>query len=391
MPAALIPRTAADTATRLARGFPIVAITGPRQSGKTTLARAVFPDKPYVSLEDPDEREFATADPRRFLARFDAHGAVLDEIQRCPALFSYLQALVDTRQRMGDFVLTGSQQPGLVSGLTQSLAGRVGLVQLLPFSMGELEAAGRLPTSLDAVLWRGLYPPLHHRDLTPGDWLANYVATYVERDVRQMLAVRDLSLFQRFLRLCAARSGQLLNLSALASDCGITHVTAREWLTVLEASYLVMLLRPYHRNFGKRLVKTPKLYLLDPGLMAWLLGIRSAETLGTHAQRGALFETLVVTECVKHAFHRGEAADLYFWRDGAGLEVDLLRERDGHLQAMELKSGATFASDWLGPLRRWQALADTPTDMPWLVYGGEHSAERQGVQAIAWRDLPKRL
>ncbi|WP_338414807.1 ATP-binding protein [uncultured Sphaerotilus sp.] len=391
MPAALIPRTAAATATRLARGFPIVAITGPRQSGKTTLARAVFPDKPYVSLEDPDEREFATADPRRFLARFDAHGAVLDEIQRCPALFSYLQGLVDTRQRMGDFVLTGSQQPGLVSGLTQSLAGRVGLVQLLPFSMGELEAAGRLPSSLDEVLWRGLYPPLHHRDLTPGDWLANYVATYVERDVRQMLAVRDLSLFQRFLRLCAARSGQLLNLSALAGDCGITHVTAREWLTVLEASYLVMLLRPYHRNFGKRLVKTPKLYLLDPGLMAWLLGIRSTETLGTHAQRGALFETLIVTECVKHAFHRGEAADLYFWRDGAGLEVDLLRERDGHLQAMELKSGATFASDWLGPLRRWQALADTPTEMPWLVYGGAHSAERQGVQAIAWRDLPKRL
>jgi len=214
------------------------------------------------------------------------------------------------------------------------------------------------------VLWRGLYPPLHHRDL---------------------------SLFQRFLRLCAARSGQLLNLSALASDCGITHVTAREWLTVLEASYLVMLLRPYHRNFGKRLVKTPKLYLLDPGLMAWLLGIRSAETLSTHAQRGALFETLIVTECVKHAFHRGEAADLYFWRDGAGLEVDLLREREGSLQPMELKSGATFASDWLGPLRRWQTLADTPTETPWLVYGGEHSAERQGAQVIAWRDLPTRL
>ena len=185
-----------------------------------------------------------------------------------------------------------------------------------------------------------------------------------------MLAVRDLSLFQRFLRLCAARSGQLLNLSALASDCGITHVTAREWLTVLEASYLVMLLRPYHRNFGKRLVKTPKLYLLDPGLMAWLLGIRSAETLSTHAQRGALFETLIVTECVKHAFHRGEAADLYFWRDGAGLEVDLLREREGCLQPMELKSGATFASDWLahcGAGKPWS----TPPPKPrgWSTVG----------------------
>jgi predicted AAA+ superfamily ATPase len=311
----------------------------------------VFPDKPYISLEDPDEREFATVDPRRFLARFDANGAVLDEIQRCPALFSYLQALVDSRQRMGDFVLTGSQQPGLVSGLTQSLAGRVGLVQLLPFSMGELAAAGRAPDTGGArPVAVPAFPALVRGPLEP---------------VAQ-----------------PQRAGRRL---------WLTHVTARAWLTVLEASYLVLLLRPYQRNFGKRLVKTPKLYLLDPGLMAWLLGIRSAETLGTHAQRGALFETLIVTECVKHAFHRGEAADLYFWRDGAGLEVDLLREREGRLQPMELKSGATFASDWLGPLRRWQALADTPAETPWLVYGGNQSAERQGVQAIAWRDLPDRL
>jgi predicted AAA+ superfamily ATPase len=382
----MIKRTAEELARTLARGFPIVAFTGPRQSGKTTLARALFPEHAYVSLEDPVDREFALRDPRGFLARFP-EGAVIDEVQRCPDLFSYLQGLVDTRRRMGDFILTGSQQFGLLSGISQSLAGRVGLVQLLPFALAELRAAGRMPQSLDAVLWQGGFPPLYDRELLPHLWFPNYVATYVERDVRQLLAVRDIDLFQRFVKLCAARTGQLLNLSSLAVDCGISHTAAREWLTVLEASYLVMRLPPYFRNFGKRLVKTPKLYFLDVGLAAWLLGIRDADTLNTHALRGALFETWVVTELVKERFNAGQPADLYFWRDNIGHEVDVVFESQGRLQPVEIKSGATFVTDWLAGVRKWVGFAGEDALPPRIVYGGDDSYVREGVQVQSWRSF----
>ena len=383
----MIPRQAQQAATRLARGFPVVAITGPRQAGKTTLARDLFSQHAYVSLEDPEQRSFALEDPRGFLARFRG-GVILDEVQRCPQLFSYLQGVVDERPVMGQFVLTGSQQFGLQSAISQSLAGRVGLLQLLPFSMAELAQAGRLPEDLDTLLLTGGYPPLYDRDLSPDLWFPSYVATYVERDVRQMLAVRDLDRFQRFVRLCAARSGQLLNLSSLASDAGISHVTAREWLTVLEASYLVLRLPPYHSNFGKRLVKTPKLYFLDVALAAWLLGIRDRDAISIHAQRGALFETLVVSEFVKMRFHAAQPIDLYFWRDNVGLEVDLLFEIGNALQAIECKSGSTFASDWLASLNRWQSLTSSTSRAPWIVYGGSDSYQRQGAQVLSWRDLP---
>lgn len=382
----MIKRQAENLARTLAQGFPIIAFTGPRQSGKTTLARELFADRAYVTLEDPVEKEYALRDPRGFLARF-ADGAVIDEAQRCPELFSYLQGLVDTRRRMGDFILTGSQQFGLRSGISQSLAGRVGLVQLLPFSLGELTAGGMLPASLDAVLWHGGYPPLFDREVPPPLWFANYVSTYVERDVRQLLAVRDLDLFQRFVKLCAARTGQLLNLSALAADCGISHTAAREWLSVLETGYLVMRLPPYFKNFGKRLVKTPKLYFLDVGLAAWLLGIRDAETLNTHAMRGALFETWAVSELVKQRFNTGQLLDLYFWRDNVGHEVDVIFEAQGKLQSIEIKSGATFVADWLAAARKWTSFAGDAAQPPWIVYGGDGSYVREGARAIAWRDL----
>lgn len=382
----MIPRQAQSVALELAKGFPILALTGPRQSGKTTLARAMFPDRPYVTLEDPEQREFALGDPRGFLARF-AEGAIIDEAQRCPELFSYLQGHVDARGRMGDFILTGSQQFGLHSGISQSLAGRVGLVQLLPFSLPELAGAGKLPDRLDELLWQGGYPPLYDRPLSPDLWFPNYVATYLERDVRQLLTVRDLSLFQRFLKLCAARTGQLLNLSSLASDCGISHTTAREWLSVLEASYIVMRLPPYFRNFGKRLVKTPKLYFLDTGMAAWLLGIRDAQTLNTHAQRGALFETLVVSEFVKRRYNAAQPADIYFWRDNVGHEVDLLFEVGERLQAIEIKSGSTLARDWLDAIRKWQGFAGDMALPPWLIYGGEEGYRREGVKVSGWREL----
>lgn len=382
----MIPRLAQTTAQRLAQGFPILTITGPRQSGKTTLARTLFADRPYVSLEDPEHREFAHSDPRGFLARF-REGAVIDEVQHVPALFSYLQGVVDERRRMGDFILTGSQQFGLMARIGQSLAGRVGRLELLPFSAAELAAAGRLPADLDTLLWQGGYPPLYDRPLSPSDWFPNYIATYLERDVRQLLQVRDLTLFQRFVRLCAARTGQLLNLSALAADSGISHTTAREWLTVLEASYLVWRLAPYHRNFGKRLVKTPKLYFLDTGLAAALLGIREADTLGIHAQRGALFETWVVSELIKQRFNAGRPPDLYFWRDNTGNEVDVLFESGSRLQPIEIKSGATFVREWLKALHRWQGYAGDETLPGWLIYGGEDSYQREQTEIRSWRSM----
>jgi predicted AAA+ superfamily ATPase len=382
----LIQRDAAETLRRLARGFPIVAITGPRQAGKTTLARQIFADKPYVTLEDPEEREFALSDPRRFLMRFP-DGAILDEVQRCPELLSYLQGVVDERRRMGGFVLTGSQQFGLLSGITQTLAGRVGLVQLLPFSISELKAAGKFPVDLDKLLLQGSYPPLYDRRIAPADWFPNYVNTYIERDVRQVLAVRDLTLFQRFLRMCAARSGQLLNLSSLGADCGISHATAREWITVLEASYVLMLLKPYHNNFGKRLVKTPKLYFLDVGLAAWLLGIRDTGSMAVHAQRGALFETWVVSEYVKRELNAGATPELFFWRDSAGNEVDLVYETPDGLQGVEIKSGATFVPDWLDGLKKWRALPGNQARKPRVVYGGKQTQARETADLIGWRDL----
>lgn len=362
----------------------MVLLTGPRQAGKTTLARLAFPEKVYVSLENPDEREFAERDPKRFLQRFP-DGAILDEVQRCPALLSWLQGLVDERRRMGDFVLTVSQQFELASGVSQSLAGRVGRVELLSLSGAELAEHGGLPDQIDTLLWQGGYPALYDRQLTPGDWFANYVATYLERDVRQLLAVRDLSLFQRFVRMCAARSGQLLNLAALGADCGISAVTAREWLSVLEASFLVLRVPPYFRNFGKRLVKTPKLYFLDVGLMSWLLGIRNAASVETHASRGALFETWVVSELAKRHLNAGWPADMYFWRDSAGHEVDLLLETQEGLQAVEIKSGMTFAADWPQAVTKWRALTGEESRLPWVVFGGEGDYERQACRALGWR------
>ncbi|WP_408022310.1 ATP-binding protein [Spiribacter onubensis] len=382
----MIPRDAKVTALELARGFPIVSFTGPRQSGKTTLARALFGDHAYVSLEDPEQREFATADPKGFLARFKA-GLILDEVQRAPELFSWLQGVVDSERSMGRFVLTGSQEFGLRAGITQSLAGRVGLVHLLPLSLSELAGAGVVAGSLDMAMLQGGYPPIHDREVPPRLWFPNYVNTYLERDVPQLLEVRNREQFRRFVRLCAAHTGQLVNLSAIGADCGISHVTAREWLSVLEASYLVVRVPPYFRNFGKRLVKRPKLYFVDVGLAAWLLGIRDPETLNTHPLRGALFETLVVSEMLKERFNGGEPAELYFWRDHVGHEVDLVWERQGELHAMEIKSGATFAPDWLDGIDRWRRVTGGEEVKSTLVYGGDEVFVRDGVEVRSWRGV----
>ena len=382
----MIPRDAAHTLTRLAKGFPVIAITGPRQAGKTTLARNLFQDKPYISLENPDEREFALADPKRFLARFP-EGAILDEVQRCPQLLSWLQGLVDERQRMGDFILTGSAQFSLIESITQTLAGRVARVELLPLSASELGHVNKLPDALTQMLFQGGYPTLYDRPVSPQDWFSNYVATYVERDVRQLIAVRDLGQFQTFVKMCAARTGQLLNLTALGADCGISAITAKKWLTVLETSYVVTLLRPHFRNYGKRLVKTPKLYFLDSGLAAWLMGIRDAKTLETHAARGALFETWVVSELYKQRLNAGLAPDLYFWRDNSGQEIDVLCETTQGLQAIEIKSGSTYASDWTQSLKKWRLLSEAESLNSSILYGGTNNFERDGINVWGWKDV----
>jgi predicted AAA+ superfamily ATPase len=379
------PRDLSPTLRRLARQFPVVAVTGPRQAGKTTLVRQVFGDKPYVSLEDPVELGFAQSDPRGFLQRF-AQGAIFDEAERWPDLFTHLQGLVDADRVPGRFVLTGSQQFGLMAGVTQSLAGRFGLSRLMPLALSEIRPHG----DLYAHLWRGGYPALWQTERTAlesNDWFGAYIATYVERDVRQLLQVQNLSTFQRFVRLCAARTGTLLNLVSLATDAGISHTTARQWLSVLESSELVFLLQPYHRNFGKRLVKTPKLYFTDTGLAAWLVGIRDPELLALHPMRGALFETWVLSEFRKFRLNRGLPADLYFWRDNNGLEADLVFETTEGLQCVEIKSSQTITPDLVRAGQRASRFVTEPAPQPWLIHGAPENYTREGVRCIGWQSF----
>ena len=358
-----------------------MAVTALRQSGKTTLVRVAFPDHEYANLENPAEREFAETDPAGFLRRFQS-GVILDEAQRCPHLFEWLQGIVDDSQQPGQFILTGSRQFGLLSGITQSLAGRVALVNLLPLAATELRAVSQLPATADEGVVRGGYPPLFDRSLDPGIWFANYAQTYLERDVRQLLNVRDLSQFQRFLRLCAGRSGQLLNLSSLGDDAGLTHNTIREWISVLEASFVVHRLPPHHQNFNKRLVKTPKLYFHDTGLAAWLLGIESAQQLATHPLRGPLFETWCVSELLKRRFNTARPSNLSFWRDRLGHEVDLLLETPEGIQAVEIKATATPASAALRGLQRWRAMVGQAGPRLRLIYAGQSFQQRADAEFV---------
>ena len=391
MTAPFVPRRIQPTLLELARSFPVVTVTGPRQSGKPTLCRMAFPELPYVSLEDPDQRRFALTDPRGFLAGL-GDGAVLDEVQRAPELLSYLQGVVDDDPRPGRWVLTGSANLELRAEVTQSLAGRTALVELLPLDIDERSRLAPVDDLWQAV-WQGGYPAIHHRGVAADRWLAAYVATYVERDVRQILAVGDLNAFQGFLELVAGRTANLVNLSALGGDAGVSHNTAKSWLSVLEASYLVNRLPPLSRNLAKRVVKTPKLHLVDSGLACWLLGIRSPDELRLHPLRGALFESWVVAEVRKATSGGGSRVRLSFWRDRRDREVDLVVDRGHDLVAVEVKSGATVDPSFFASLELFNGLARDAVPPPpggvrrVLVSGSESRQQRSAGVVLPWREI----
>jgi uncharacterized protein len=395
----MLKRTLAKKLKEAAKHYPVVTLTGPRQSGKTTLVKMNFPNYDYVSLEEPDQRAFALEDPRGFLFQFPEK-VILDEIQRAPDLFSYIQTIVDTKDISGQFILTGSQNFLLLQKVSQSLAGRCAVLHLLPFSLSELkqrrplsvDTIGRqlpdknrsLNEELSSVIFEGFYPRIHDKRLNPVDWLGNYFQTYIERDVRDVLNVGDLEAFSRFVRLCAGRNGQLLNLSSLANDCGITHTTSKRWISILEASFILFLLRPHYKNFSKRLIKSPKLYFLDTGLLSYLLRIRSAEDLRIHSQYGSIFESYIISELLKNHMNRGEEHPIYFWRDSTGNEIDILMDQGDSLIPLEIKAGQTVSSDFFKGIRFWKKLSNDLEQPTALVYGGDKSFIRSDTYVYAW-------
>lgn len=379
----MIERTLKTKMVQLAGKFPVVTLTGPRQSGKSTLLKHSFPDYQYISLEDPDLREFATNDPRGFIASYPKR-VIIDEAQRVPSLFSYLQSHVDNVDDAGMYLLAGSHNFLLMESVNQSLAGRTAVLKLLPLSHEEMKAAGVLPATVNEEIFTGSYPRLYDKQIAPTDYYPYYIQTYVERDVRLMKNIGNLALFIKFIKLCAGRIGQLLNLSSLANECGISMPTAKGWLSVLEASYICYELHPDSNNFAKRLVKTPKLYFYDTGLACSLLGISYADQVQSHFLRGGLFENMVVNSFVKRMWHSGRNADLRFWRDSQGNEVDLLDYSDGEAVAYEIKSGATFSPSFFGGLSKWAELSSTPTDRLNVIYGGENGLTTSKGKLIAW-------
>ncbi|HDQ07719.1 MAG TPA: ATP-binding protein [Methanoculleus sp.] len=383
-----IPREARAKLLELAAEFPGVVVVGPRQSGKTTLVRNTFPEKEYVLLEDPDTRAFAEEDPRSFLAQFGDEGAILDEVQRVPKLFSYLQGVLDEGGRPGRFILTGSQNFLMMERISQTLAGRTGILKLLPFSLRELSNAGIPCDRYEDCLYQGMYPRLYANAISPTDFYSAYTQTYLERDLRQLRQVHDLSTFQTFIKMCAQRSGQVVNYSSLAADCGISHSTAREWISLLEASFILYPLHTHHKNYNKRLIKMPKLYFTDPGLAAYLAGIQDADQLAHHPLKGGLFETLIIGEFLKYRLNRAQEPALYFWRDRTGHEVDCLIEHRGAAAIpVEIKAGRTTAQDFFKNLNYYSNLAGATSETSFVVYGGDRTQKRIQGTAVSCKNL----
>ena len=381
----MIQRIAGKKISELAAKFKAVAVTGARQTGKTTLVKQIFKDKPYVSLENPDNRSFALEDPRGFLANYP-NGAILDEIQRTPALFSYLQEILDNTKQKGLFILTGSNNFLLQQSISQTLAGRIATIHLLPFSIEELKNGKVLPKNDDELMIKGFYPPVYDQDIDPQDWCPNYIRTYIEKDVRQIKNITDLIVFERFIKLLAGRSGQELNNSALAVETGVDVKTVQSWIGILESSFIIYLLKPHHKNFNKTIVKRPKLYFYDSALVCYLLGIRDNNHLQTHPLKGAIFEGMVITELLKNRTNAGLDINLFYWRDKTGHEVDLIIDNGKTLLPIEIKSGMTISKDYFKNIDYWTNLSGSKK--AFILYtGAQHQKRSDGTEIMNWRAL----
>ncbi len=380
----MFQRSIAEKTKRYAKQYPVVTITGPRQSGKTTLVKNLFPKKKYVSLEDIESRNQAEQDPKGFLARYP-EGAIIDEIQRTPDLFSYIQTIVDEKNKEGMFILTGSQQFEMMENLSQSLAGRTAIVKLLPFSYDEVYTNSP-PSDLYNLLYTGFYPRIFDKNLNPTEAMSFYVSTYLERDVRKLINVKDLSIFGNFLKLLAGRSGQILNMNSLSDDCGISPNTIRSWVSLLEASYIIKRVSPYYKNLNKRLIKAPKIHFLDSGLLCYLLGITEPEQLVTHPLRGAIFESYIVSEVYKYYYHNGIPDSIYYFRDYQGHEVDLLIENSLSINLIEIKSSATFQENYLKGLKYFEKNY-TGAITKSLIYGGEEIYKYKDTDILNWKNV----
>ncbi len=380
----MIKRGIENRLLKLANSFKAVAVMGPRQSGKTTLVKSLFPEKDYVSLENPDIRTYALEDPRGFINDFK-NGAIFDEVQRTPDLFSYLQEVIDNSNDKGQFILTGSNNLLLNQNISQTLAGRVGYINLLPFTNSEIEAQNENKSDLD-LLFNGFYPPVFDQNLDPTEWFPSYIQTYIERDVRQIKNVTDLILFERFLRIAAGRTAQELNMTSISNDCGVDVKTVQAWISVLETSYIIFLLKPHHKNYNKTIVKRPKLFFYDTGIVCSLLGITEVDQLNYHPLKGSIFETMVVSEQVKSQSFDSKSGNLFYWRDKTGHEIDLIIEKAGSIYPMEIKSAKTINTRFFKNLTYYQNLSGVKQSA--LLYSGDEEQNRSnGIKVVNWRKL----
>lgn len=384
----MFKREISSTISRYSK-FPVVGIFGPRQSGKTTIAKSTFPNHTYLNFEHPATRQFAEEDPEGFLREYEnQYGLILDEFQHVPQILSYIQLIVDNKKRPGYFVITGSQNFLMNQAVTQSLAGRIGILTLLPLSIKELWSNKLLPTEVNQLILNGSYPRLYEDQFTPNELYPSYIQSYVERDVRQLINIESLKTFQKFMQLCAGRTGQLLNIADLSNNCGIHRKTAEKWLSILEASYIIFLLKPYWENFTKRVIKMPKLYFYDTGLAASLLDIKTTNEVANSVFKGPLFESLIISDLYKQYFNQGQNPPLYFWRDKNGdIEVDCLINMGGVLKAIEVKAGETVNSSYFKSLNKWSELSKIDYHNNYVVYGGDKSQKRSQGNLISWSDF----
>jgi len=365
--------------------YPVVSITGPRQAGKTTLAKNTFPDYEYITLEDIDTRNIAINDPKAILET-KAKGLIIDEIQRVPELFSYIQSIVDKTNRTGHFIITGSQNFLLMQNISQTLAGRIAILKLLPFSLEELKTSKRLSTDFSTTIYNGLYPRIYDKNIPAKDFYPFYIQTYVERDVKLIKNINNHNTFINFIKVCAGRTGQLLNITELSNTCGITKITAKSWLSILEASYIIYFLKPHYKNYNKRIVKMPKLYFYDTGLVSSILGIKSEDQLLTHFLYGALFENFIINEFYKHLYNNSINIELYFWRDKNGKEIDLIIDNNDEIIPIEIKAGKTFSYDFLKNIKYWNKISNNNSDT-FVIYGGEKTYKTEDIDVISWNDI----